>query len=73
MREREKGGRMGGGGVWAPGACRAGQGWAGLGRATSRIENPRRARTTKRNYIANRNPERNETNTQHQTKKCASA
>jgi hypothetical protein len=33
-------GRGGGGawGVWAPGASRAGPGWVGLGRATSRIE-----------------------------------
>jgi hypothetical protein len=43
MREREEG-RMGGG-VGARGAQgRAGPGRAGLGRATSRIENPRRAR-----------------------------
>jgi hypothetical protein len=44
MRERERRGHMGGG-VGARGAQgRAGPGWAGLGRATSRIENPRRAR-----------------------------
>jgi hypothetical protein len=51
MRERgRERGRMAGG--WAPGARRAGPaglGWTRLGRATSRIENPRRARTTKRN------------------------
>jgi hypothetical protein len=50
MREREKGGRMGGfGRQGRAGPGRARLGWARLGRATSRIENPRRARTTKRN------------------------
>jgi hypothetical protein len=55
MREREKGGRMGGGGFGRQGRAGpgrtgpAGLGWTRLGRATSRIENPRRARTTKRN------------------------
>jgi hypothetical protein len=42
MREREKGAHGGWGARGAQG--RAGPGWAGLGRATSRIENPRRAR-----------------------------
>jgi hypothetical protein len=48
MRERE--GRGGAWGGWAPGARRpgragpAGLGWARPGRATSRIENPRHAR-----------------------------
>jgi hypothetical protein len=47
MREREGGAW---GGVGARGVQRrAGPGRAGLGRATSRIENSRRAQTTKRN------------------------
>jgi hypothetical protein len=54
MREREReGGRMGGFGRQGragPGRTGpAGLGWTRLGRATSRIENPRRARTTERN------------------------
>jgi hypothetical protein len=79
MREGGEEGVHGGGG--APGARRAGPGWAGLGwvglgwvgaeplrgsKLTARI-------TIKQTPIANRKPRRNETNTQYQTKKCASA
>jgi hypothetical protein len=54
MREGGEGAHGGGGvgrqGRAGPGRTGpAGLGWARLGRATSRIENPRRARTTKRN------------------------
>jgi hypothetical protein len=62
--------------VWG---ARGTQGRAGLGRAGLGWDEPLRGskpttRTTlKRAPIANRNPRRNETNTRHQTKKCASA
>jgi hypothetical protein len=56
MRERERKGAQGGlGARGAQGRVGPGRlgwvglGWARLGRATSQIENPRRARTTKRN------------------------
>jgi hypothetical protein len=49
--------------------ARAGPGWAGPQRGSK----PTTRTTTKRNLIANRNPKRDETNTRHQTKKCASA
>jgi hypothetical protein len=53
---------------------RAGPGQAGLGRARShRGLKPTTRTTIKRTPIVNRKPRRNETNTQHQTKKCASA
>jgi hypothetical protein len=67
------------GGCGAPGARRArpgrtGPGWAGLGWAEPlRGSKPMTHTTFKRAPIANRNPRRNETNTRHQTKKCASA
>jgi hypothetical protein len=49
-------------------------GRAGPGRARpQRGSKPMTRMTTKRNTIANRNPKRDETNTRHQTKKCASA
>jgi hypothetical protein len=60
------------GGQGAPGAC--GPDRAGLGRTgPHRGSKPTTRTTIKRNPIANRNPKRNKTNTQHQTKKCASA
>jgi hypothetical protein len=50
MREGGEGrGRMGGLGARGAQAGAGRLGWTRLGRATSRIENPRRARTTKRN------------------------
>jgi hypothetical protein len=59
-------------GEGAPGA--RGPDRAGLGRAgPHRGSKPTARTTTKRSPIANRNPKRNETNTRHQTKKCASA
>jgi hypothetical protein len=68
MREGEEEGRMGG--VWRRGrAGRAGLGWAGPLRGSK----PTTRTTIKQTPIANRKPRRNETNTQHQTKKCASA
>jgi hypothetical protein len=60
------------GGQGAPGA--RGPDWAGLGRTgPHRGSKPTTCTTIKRNPIANRNPKQNETNTRHQTKKCASA
>jgi hypothetical protein len=50
-------------------AGRAGLGWAGSHHGSK----PTTRTTIKRNPIANRNPKQNETNTRHQTKKCASA
>jgi hypothetical protein len=48
--------------------------WARLGRTgPHRGSKPTTRTTIKQNPIANRNPKRNETNTRHQTKKCASA
>jgi hypothetical protein len=56
------------------GPGRAGLGWAGLGwTGSQRGSKPATRTTIKRTPIANRKPRRNETNTQHQTKKCASA
>jgi hypothetical protein len=70
-------------GGWALGARRAGPDRARLGWATSRIETPDthdpirdarpNPRRTTRAPIANRKPRQNKTNTQYQTKKCASA
>jgi hypothetical protein len=56
----------------APGA--RGPDRARLSRAGShRGSKPMTRTTIKRKSIANRNPKQNETNTRHQTKKCASA
>jgi hypothetical protein len=65
--ERGRRGGAHGGGCRAPGA--RGPGWAGLLRGSK----PTTRTTLKRAPIANRKPRRNEMNTQHQTKKCASA
>jgi hypothetical protein len=64
-------GRRGGGawGVWGAGGARAELGQAGLLRGSK----PTTRTTLKRAPIANRKPRRNETNTQHHTRKCASA
>jgi hypothetical protein len=64
---------LGEGGTRA-GPGRTGPGWAGLGWVGSHYGSKPTTRTTiKRNSIANRNLKQNETNTRHQTKKCASA
>jgi hypothetical protein len=55
-------------GAWA-GPGRAEPGWAGSHRGSK----PTTRTTIKRTPIANRKLKRNETNTRHQTKKCASA
>jgi hypothetical protein len=69
-RGRGGGGRMG---RW-PGAPGAGPGRARLGWAGPfRGSKPTIRTTLKRAPVANRNPRQNETNTRHQTKKCASA
>jgi hypothetical protein len=65
MREGEEEGAHGGCG--APGA--RGPGWAGPLRGSK----PTTRTTIKQTPLVNRKPRRNETNTQHQTKKCASA
>jgi hypothetical protein len=49
--------------------ARAGPGRAGPHRGSK----PTTRTTTKRNPIVNRNPKWDETNTRHETKKCASA
>jgi hypothetical protein len=70
--ERERRGGGAWGGVGRQG--RAGPGRAGLGWAEPLSgSKPTTHTTIKQNPIANRKPRRNETNTQHQTKKCASA
>jgi hypothetical protein len=51
------------------GPGRTGPGWAGPHHGSK----PTTRSTIKRNPIANRNPKQNETNTRHQTKKCALA
>jgi hypothetical protein len=48
---------------------RTGPGWA----RSHHGSKPMTRTTIKRNPIANRNPKQDETNTRHQTKKCASA
>jgi hypothetical protein len=50
-------------------AGQTGPGWA----RSHRGSKPTTRTTIKRKSIANRNPKQNETNTRHQTKKCASA
>jgi hypothetical protein len=66
----KEGGRRGGQGrAGRAGPDRAGLGWAGSHHGSK----PTTRTTIKRNPIVNRNPKQDETNTRHQTKKCASA
>jgi hypothetical protein len=76
MREGEEEGAHGR--VWALGARRAGPGravlgWAGPLRGSKPTTHTTQTETHDTTPIANRNPRRNETTTQYQTKKCASA
>jgi hypothetical protein len=76
MREGEEEGRMGrwAGAPGARGPSQARPGRAGLGWVRPlRGSKPTTRMALKRAPIANQNPRRNETNTRHQTKKCASA
>jgi hypothetical protein len=68
MRQMDLGEGAHGVGRGARGA-RAGLDWAGSHRGLK----PTTRMTIKRKSIANRNLKQNETNTRHQTKKCASA
>jgi hypothetical protein len=72
MREGEEGahGEVGRGARGArAGPGRAGLGWVGPLRGSK----PTTRTSIKQTPVVNRKPRRNETNTQHQTKKCASA
>jgi hypothetical protein len=71
MREGEEEGAHGGcGAPRARGPGWVGLGWVGPGHFADR--NPRHARLSNRLQSRTEKPRRNETNTQHQTKKCAS-